>query len=101
MLGILLGAAILGVIITVMEDGDFPGWFALIMCVLAASIPAAIINAFLPPNLFIVGVLVGALCAGVAISYFCQMAFQRALIAAGIYFGCQIALSLLLYAMLS
>ena len=37
MLGILLGAAVLGVIITVMEEGDFPGWFPMIMCVLAAS----------------------------------------------------------------
>lgn len=29
MFGLLIGAGILGVIITVMEEGDFPGWKAI------------------------------------------------------------------------
>jgi hypothetical protein len=97
MLGVLLGAAVLGVIIAVMEDGDFPGWFPLIMCVLAASIPAGILSAVLPPGLFFVGSFVGALCATVAISYFCQMTVWRAFLASQIYFAFQLGLGLLLY----
>jgi len=100
MLGILLGAAVLGVVITVMEDGDFPGWFPMIMCVLAASIPASLVNVALPPHLFFIGAFVGALCATVAISYFCQMTVWRAFVASQIYFVIQLALGLLLYFML-
>ncbi|QDT55642.1 hypothetical protein Pan44_36880 [Caulifigura coniformis] len=100
MLGTLLGAAVLGVIITVMEDGDFPGWFPMVMCVLAASIPAFLLNSALPPHLFIVGSFVGALCATVAISFFCQMTVWRAFIASQIYFAFQLVLGLLLYFML-
>jgi hypothetical protein len=97
MLGTLLGAAVLGVIITVMEDGGFPGWFPLIMCVLAASIPAIVINAVLPPHLFFIGSLVGALCATVAISFFCQMTVWRAFLASQFYFAFQLVLGLALY----
>ena len=100
MLSIFIGAAVLGVIITVMEDGDFPGWFAMVMCILAASIPAGILNAVLPPQLFFIGSFVGALCATVAISYFCQMTVWRAFIASQIYFAFQLGLGLLLYFML-
>ncbi len=94
MLGLIIGAAMLGVIIAVMEEGDFPGWFPMILCVLAASIPAAIINAFLPPALFIVGLAVGAVCAGFAISAFCGMSVKRASIAAAIYLVAQVCMSL-------
>jgi hypothetical protein len=96
MLGILLGAAVLGVIITVMEEGDFPGWFPMIMCVLAASVPAGIVNALTPPALFFLGPAVGTACVTVAISYFCQMTVRRAFIAASIYFAFQVALGILL-----
>ncbi len=84
MLGLLIGAAILGMVIAAMEDGEFPGWWKMIVCVLAAGIPAATINAALPPAAFIVGLLVGAIGAGFAISFFCGMSLQRATIAAGI-----------------
>jgi hypothetical protein len=97
MIGILIGAAILGVIIAVMEQDEFPGWGKMILCVLAAGIPAAIINALLPPYLFIVGLAVGAVCAGFAISWTCGMTVKRATIAAGIYLAIQAAISLTFY----
>lgn len=81
-----VGAAILGIIIAIMEDGEFPGWFQMIMAVLAAGIPAAIVNAFLPPPMFFVGLAVGAVCAGIAISAMFGMTVKRASIAVGIYF---------------
>jgi hypothetical protein len=97
MLGLILGAGILGIIIAVMEQGEFPGWGKMIICVLVAVIPAAIINALLPPGLFIIGLAVGALCAGFAISATCGMSVKRASIASGIYFAIQSTLSLGLY----
>jgi hypothetical protein len=97
---IVISAAILGVIIAVMEQDEFPGWGNMVICVLAAIVPAAIINAILPPILFFVGLTVGAICAGFAISLTCGMTLKRACIAAGIYLGIQTALSVALYFML-
>ena len=99
MLGLFVGAAILGITIAVMEEGDFPGWGKMILCVLAAVIPAGIINALLPPELFIVGLAVGAVCAGLAISAMCGMSVKRASIAAGIYLAIQTAISIVVYLM--
>ena len=100
MIGLLLGAANLGVIITVMEGGEFPGWGKMIVCVLAAVIPATIVNAMLPPDLFIVGLAVGAVCAGFAISALIGMDVKRASIAAGIYLAVQTGLSFVIMAVL-
>lgn len=94
MLGLLVGAGILGIIIMVMEEGDFPGWFPMILSVLAATVPAVLINAALPPELFLVGLFVGAGCAALAISALCGMTVKRAAIAASIYLGIQIVLSM-------
>ena len=99
MLGIILGAAILGIIIAVMEQGEFPGWGKMIICVLAAVIPATIINLLLPPSLFIIGLAVGAACAGFAISATCGMSVKRASIAAGIYLAIQTVISVGFYAL--
>src|SRR5262245_8653824 len=98
-LGLIVGAGILGIIIAVMEQGEFPGWGKMIICVLAAVIPAAIINALLPPGLFVLGLAVGAVCAGFAISWTTGMTVTRASIAAGIYLAIQAAISLALYFM--
>ena len=95
MLGILIAAGMLGIIIAVMEEGDFPGWGSMIIRVLAGGIPAAVINVFLPPALGFIGYLVGSVCCGFAISATCGMTVKRATIAAAIYFVCQVGLSLL------
>jgi hypothetical protein len=95
MIGLLIGAGILGIIIAAMEGGEFPGWGKMIVCVLVAVVPAALINAFLSPALFIIGLTVGAILAGLAISAMCGMSVKRASIAAGIYLGLQAAISLL------
>lgn len=104
MLGILvlvLGAGILGLTIAVMEDGEFPGWGSMLLCVLAALIPAAVINSLLPPGLFIVGLAAGAVIAGFAISAFCGMTLKRASIAAGIYLVMQAGVELTFRALFS
>ena len=95
MLGIFIAAGMLGIIIAVMEEGDFPGWGPMIISVLGATAPGALVNVFLPPSLFFIGLLVGAFCGGIAISATCGMSVKRASIAAGIFFACQIGLALL------
>ncbi len=92
MLGIIIGAAILGIIIAAMEEGEFPGWGKMVVCVLAAVIPNVILNQVLPPGLFFVGILVGAGCAMIAIMATCGMGPKRAGIAAGIYFAVQLVI---------
>ncbi|MBI3823736.1 MAG: hypothetical protein HY289_13790 [Planctomycetes bacterium] len=101
MIGILLGAGILGIIIALMEEGEFPGWWSMIACVLASLIPAAIVNAFLPEGLFIIGLAVGAVCAGCMISALCGMSVKRAIIAAAIYLAIQTVISTILYFLIS
>ncbi len=100
MLGILIGAAILGIVIAVMEEDGFPGWGTMIVCTLAALIPAAIVNHFLPAVFFIVGISIGAVCAGFAISATCGMSVKRATIAAGIYLAIQVGISFLFQSMM-
>jgi hypothetical protein len=85
MLGLIVGAALLGIIIAIMEEGEFPGWFRVIACALATMLPTAIVNAFLPNFLAFVGAIVGAVVGGFAISALCGMSVKRASIAAGIW----------------
>ncbi len=100
MFGLLLNAALLGTIVAVMEEDEFPGWWKMFGCVLAATVPAAIINVMLPPELFFVGLLIGSLCGAVAIASLCQMSFKRAFIASEIWFGITLVLQfILMYAM--
>lgn len=95
MLGIIIGAAILGIIIAVMEGDEFPGWGKMVLCVLAAGIPTFILNYVVPPELFFIPLLVGAGCAMLAIMATCGMSPKRSAIAAGIYFAVQIVVSLI------
>ena len=99
MLGLILAAAILGIIIAVMERDEFPCWGNMVICVLAAGIPQSLVNLALPKELFFIGVLAGAVGAMVAIMATCGMGPKRAAIAAGIYFGIDLAISLALTAM--
>jgi hypothetical protein len=69
----------------------------MIVCVLAALVPAFIINLLLPAALFIIGLAVGAVCAGFAISAMTGMSVKRASIAAAIYLAIQTAISTALY----
>ncbi len=95
-LHLIVAAGILGTIVAVME-GEFPGWWKMVLCVLAALIPAGIINAILPEYLFIIGLAVGAVCAGCAISASCGMGVKRATIAAAIYLVIEFGISLGFY----
>lgn len=94
MLMLILGAAILGIIISVMESRDFPGWGPMILCVIAAVAPAAIINSTLHKDYHLVGTAVGAVCAAFAIAASCDMSLKRSFTAAFLYFCAQSVLTL-------
>ena len=70
-ISLVISAALLGIIIAVLDDGEFPGWGAMIISVLAAVLPASLVNGLLPPGLFFIGLIVGAACGGCAISATC------------------------------
>lgn len=93
-LGLIVSAGILGFIIAGMERDEFPGWWRMILCVLAAVIPAGIINALLPPEFFLVGLVVGAACAGLVISALTGMSLKRAAVAASIFLAIQAVIDL-------
>ncbi|MBM3982153.1 MAG: hypothetical protein FJ304_18195 [Planctomycetes bacterium] len=95
-LGIIISAAILGVIIAVMEEGEFPGWGKMVLCVLAAAVPQYLLSFVLPGSLFFVGTLVGAGCAMLAIMATCGMGPKRAGIAAGVYFAVGLVIGLIM-----
>jgi hypothetical protein len=97
MIGLVVGAGILGIIVAAMEREEFPGWGKMALCALAAVLPALVINVLLPPELFIVGLLVGAGCSALVISATCGMSLKRASIAAGIYLAIQLVISLVFY----
>ncbi len=80
-----ISAAVLGIIIALMEQEEFPGWGNMAICVLAADIPAGIIGALLPDELSFIGMLVGALCAAPVVSWLCGMTVKRAFIAMTIF----------------
>ncbi|QDU98275.1 hypothetical protein [Lignipirellula cremea] len=97
MLGaIIISAAILGAIVMTIEDGDFPGWIPLTLCCLAASLPAVLINYYLPPGWFILGLAVGAVTGGCALSALLGMSVKRACMAAAIYLAAKVCLALLI-----
>lgn len=89
---IAVGAAALGIIIAAMEEGEFPGWGRMCVCVLATSVASAVAGALSPVAPLVVGPAVGAVVGGVVISATCGMSVRRASIAAGIYLAIQIAL---------
>jgi len=96
MLGLIIGAAVLGTIIAVMEDGEFPGWGPMIVCVLAALLPPMAITPLLPPDLFYVGIIIGAIAAAIAISATLGMSATRSAIAAGTWLVIHIVLAMTL-----
>jgi len=100
MFGLIIGAAILGLIIAMMEDGEFPGWGTMIICVLVTGIPSFIVMmvaaATIGESFWFLGPIVGSVSGGCAISATCGMSVKRASIAAAIYCVVQIGISYML-----
>ncbi|MGL6074395.1 MAG: hypothetical protein ACRC8S_09575 [Fimbriiglobus sp.] len=96
MLSLIIGAGILGVIIAIMEQGEFPGWGKMVICALAAGVPSFILTKVLPPTIpfLILSTLVGAASATVAIMITTGMPIKRAAIASGIYFVIQLGIGI-------
>ena len=96
MIPILISALILGVLIATTNDGDFPPWEILLLCLAAAIVPCAILNFTLPVGWFFVGPIVGAVCCAATISLTLGMPVLRASFSAAMFFFIQIGLALLL-----
>lgn len=95
MFSILLAAIVLGILIATTNEGDFPPWEILLMCLAAAIFPTAVLNFALPEYLFFVGPLVGAICCALAISFTLGMSLPRAIFSSSMFFAVQLGLSFL------
>ena len=94
-LGLIVDAAIIGVIIAVMEKSEFPGWGPMLGCVLAIGVTTSVVSHFLPGALSLVGIPAGALVGAFVISLLCDMSLKRSGIAAGIYLGIRMIFGLI------
>ena len=99
--GLLFDAAIIGIIIAIMQKGDFPGWWPMIGCVLAIGITSTVVSTLLPGVLSLLGILAGAAVGAFVISRVCYMDMRRSAMAAGIYLGVRVALSLVTAVLIS
>jgi hypothetical protein len=97
MLGIIIGAGILGVIISIVEREGFPGWGKMVICALAAGIPAFVLSRVLPNEIYFLPIplIVSALCAMGAIMVTVGTTIKRAAISAGIYLAVQLVIGIL------
>lgn len=102
MLMLFFDAAIIGFIIAVMEQDEFPGWWPMIGSALFISLTGFAAEAALPgiPGI-IAGCVVSGLAGGVIISWACGMSFRRAAIAAGIFLTIKFLLGLGVYFLIS
>ena len=103
MLCLIVDAAILGVIIAVMESDEFPDWWRVLICALATAITTNVVTSALLPSIGLIALLAGcaagALVGSIVISALCGMSVKRAGIAAAIYLGIQLAASFTFYMM--
>ena len=93
-LSLLLHAAIIGIVVAVMEKDSFPGWGPMVGCVLAIGITSNVVASLLPGLLSLLGLVAGALVGALLLSWFCGMTARRGAIASGIYLGVTLVLSI-------
>ena len=98
-LNILIDAAILGIVIGVMERGSFPGWGPMIGCVFVVGITSNVVGMFLPGLLSLLGLVAGAFVGGLLLAWLLGTSVGRGARMAGTYLGIRLALSLTLYFM--
>ena len=99
--GLFFDAAIIGIIIAVMQKGEFPGWWPMIGCVLAIGITSNVVAMLLPDALWPLGILTGAAVGALVISRTCYMDMKRSALAAGIYLGVRVVLSIITAVLMS
>ena len=93
MVGLVVSAAILGIIIAVLERDEFPGWGMMLFCVVVATVPQVFVNALLPPGWWsLLGVAIGAVGVGFALVLLCDLRPPRAAAAVAIYLAIEVAL---------
>ena len=104
MLFIFVDAAVLGIIIAAMEEGDFPDWWKVIVCSLGTGLATVGLQYALVPIAGLLGAWVaiffGALVGGVLISALCGMSVKRASIAAAIFLGYRIIIGMIFLGLL-
>jgi hypothetical protein len=93
-IGMLVSAAILGVIVAVRE-GEFPGWGPLCGIALASGGTRGLVGVFIPTPFDLLGTVVGAGIALLLIGWLLESPMRRTAVTTAIWFGIMILLSLL------
>jgi hypothetical protein len=83
--GLIIDAAIIGIVIVAMEQGEFPGWGAMLGCAILIGATRYGVTHYATDGIWPLGVLAGALVGGMVISWLCDMSLRRGALAAGIY----------------
>jgi hypothetical protein len=100
LLMLLVDAAIIGLIIAVMEQEEFPGWGPMLGAALLIAVAGSAAEHALPG---IPGILASCVAAGlvgaVVISWLCGMSFRRAAIATSIYLTIKFLLGMAVFLM--
>jgi len=94
MLGLVIDTAVLGLIIAVIEQDDFPGWLRAGACALLMSVVMYAISLVLPGLLALAGFAVAAIVGAFAISALCGMTVKRGAIAASIFLAYKLVMAL-------
>jgi len=99
--GLVFDAAIIGLVIVVMEKGEFPGWGPMIGVVIAIWVSSNAAALLLPDALSLLSLVVGAGVGALLINWACHLSLRRSAIAAGIYLGIRLAISFIMAGLLS
>ena len=100
MFGILIDAAVIGIIVAAMESNEFPGWLPTIGCAVVIGVSTTLLINVLPGLWALLGIVGGAVIGAGVISAFCGMSVKRAGIVATIYFVYKVAISFLFLGLL-
>lgn len=95
MLVLVIDAAVLGLIIAMMEQDEFPGWVRAGVCALLMAIAMSVASHVLPGLLALAGFAVAAIVGAFAISALCGMSVKRGAIAASIFLAYKLVMALM------
>lgn len=95
---LLIDAALIGVIIALLEQEDFPGWGPMLGTALLIGLASGAANHWIDGILGVIaGFAVAGLVGAVLIAWICGMSFGRAALATAIYLGLRLAIVLAVF----
>lgn len=92
----IVGAALLGILVAVVEHGEFPGWGAMIGIAVVGPAAGGFVAAWAPTPLGILGILVSATLTAALLVWLLRTTWRSASKIAGLYVAIRVAFGLFL-----